>query len=135
MLSKATVLIITTFFLTYFANQCPCHAEGPTWQLSEDINVTLGVRDKFGTLKDYKGTFIIDGPNSKTWQKTLTVSGSDWGFVKFPGEFGDFGDLSQSGLYHWRCMVKGQAVASGEFESRMVDGHIQYLTMDHDKVK
>ncbi len=132
MLAKSTILIITSFFLTYFTNYYPCPAEGPTWQLSEEINVTLGVRDKFGTLKDYKGTFIIDGPNSKTWQKTVTVSGSNWGFVKFPA---DFGDLSQSGLYHWRCMVKEHAVVSGEFESRMVDGHIQYLTMDYNKVK
>lgn len=132
MLSKSTVLIITTFCLAYFTNYCPCRAEEPTWQLSEEINVTLGVRDKFGTLKDYKGTFIIDGPNAKTWQKTVTVSGSDWGFIKFPG---DFGDLSQSGLYQWRCMVKGRAVVSGEFESRWAAGHIQYVTMDYNKVK
>jgi hypothetical protein len=132
MQSKSKILTITLCLLTYFLNCCPCLAQQPSWQLSEEINITLGVRDKFDTLKTYEGRFVVEGPKSKTWQKTIIVTGSDWGYVKFPE---DFGDYPQEGLYRWHCVVKGRIVISGQFEYHWIDGHIQRVSMDYNKEK
>lgn len=85
---------------------------GATWQQSQDGTIELGVRDKFGELKNYDAEFIVKG-NGKKYQIIKHIKGDEFGTVYFPK---DFKTTGIPGKYTWKCTVNNKEVASGDFK-------------------
>ncbi|MBZ8140897.1 hypothetical protein CLD22_13420 [Rubrivivax gelatinosus] len=86
----------------------PCAAQ--TWQQSTAAAVELGVRDKYGD-KPFRAEFVVVGPQGRE-TRSITVEGSAFGVVHYPG---DFGGYMAPGQYRWSARVDGKVVADGRF--------------------
>jgi hypothetical protein len=82
-----------------------------TWQQSQDMNVELGVRDKFGNSVQYEAYFVVT-KDGQFFRKKMLVKKDAWGFVYFPK---DFNVNVKPGMYQWKCLVDNKKVASGKF--------------------
>ena len=96
------------------------------WQQSEGVSVQLGVRDKYGYLKNYKALFIVKDENGKEYKIEKNIKGDNCGFVYFPDDFKVYGEV---GDYTWKCFVKGKAVASGKFRLTTVKSYYDQATV------
>jgi len=97
--------------------------EGPSdivWQQSQSVLVELGVRDKYGRLGSYNALFVVTSPDGNQYRTKRRLSGDEFGYVYFPH---DFGTYAKPGTYSWECIVGGNAVVSGRFEYKSVDGY------------
>lgn len=84
----------------------------PAWQQSQDATFELGVRDKYGELKEYDAVFIVK-IHGKEYKATRHVKGDGFSMVYFPK---DFKATSVPGKYAWECLVGGKVVATGDFK-------------------
>jgi hypothetical protein len=85
-----------------------------SWQQSKATSVTLGVRDKFGSLGAYTADFIVTGPDRKKYSVNKQVNSSDWGYVSFPGDFTP-SFASVGGVYSVECLVNSRVVTRDRF--------------------
>lgn len=91
-----------------------------TWQTSVNdqnrSNVVLGVRDKWGTLGNYRATFVVTAPGRKTFRGTASTTGDEWAYINFPGDFS--GSPSASGTYTVVFYVNGVVIGRDRFRYR-----------------
>jgi len=83
------------------------------WQQSTAINVQLGIREKFGNLKNYEAIFIVTDSKGKEYKLTKKIQSDEWQFVYFPEDFNTDGG---KGIYRWKGVVDGKTVIHGKFE-------------------
>src|SRR5438045_7379792 len=84
------------------------------WQSSESPSVNLGVRDKYNVLGGYEATFIVtESRSGKTYEKTISVEGDDFGEVRFPEGFRVIDLNVQGKSFTWKCVVRGKVVLQG----------------------
>jgi len=83
------------------------------WQQSTAINVQLGIREKFGNLKQYEASFIVTDAKGKEFKLTKKIKSDEWQFVYFPEDFNTDGG---KGIYRWKGTVNDKTVIHGKFE-------------------
>jgi len=96
------------------------------WQQSEGATVHLGVRDKYGNLKEYRAIFVVRDKNGKEYKLEKDVTDDTWGYVYFPEDFKVYGE---EGDYTWKCFVKGKVVVSGKFKLTTVKSFCDQATV------
>jgi hypothetical protein len=101
----AIFLIVLIFF------QELAFSDNVIWQQSQDTNIQLGVRDKYGAIGKYQARFMIEG-SGRAYSLNKIIKGDEWGFVYFPK---DFHVLIISGDYSWKVVVNGNVVGKGNF--------------------
>jgi len=84
------------------------------WQHSTAPTVKLGIREKWGTIPNYKATFLVEGPEGLSLTATIQVRDSMSGYVTFPDDFER--NWAPDGAYKWSATVNGKQVVFGRFE-------------------
>ena len=96
-----------------------------TWQTSVDDSrqgtVTLGLRDKWGTVGRYTASFVVTAPSKRKtrvpkFQGWTTVSGDDFGYISFPDDFD--GKPLAGGTYTVIFYADGIIVGRDKFKFR-----------------
>lgn len=121
---KTLILGIAALAVLFFASesalaQSQSKVRRATWQTSVDDSqrgvVTLGLRDKWGTLGRFTATFVVrQGRTSYTGRMAST--GDEWAYIDFPSQFG--GGRPASGTYRVTFYVSGVVVGSDSFQFR-----------------
>lgn len=90
-----------------------------TWQTSVDDSqpgvVTLGLRDKWGTMGRFTATFVVT-IGRKTYRGTMSAVGDEWAYIDFPSQFR--GGTPAAGNYRVAFSVKGVVVGRDRFRYR-----------------
>ena len=90
-----------------------------TWQTSVDDSqpgvVTLGLRDKWGTLGRFTATFVVT-IGRKTYRGTMSAVQDEWAYIDFPSQFR--GGTPSAGSYKVVFSVKGVVVGRDRFRYR-----------------
>jgi hypothetical protein len=86
---------------------------GSTWQSTEEPEIRLGVRDKYGNLGSYTANFVVEGKKGDRYQLAKKVHGDSFANVEFPQDFDGYAPV---GSYTWKCLVNGKVAVSGRFE-------------------
>lgn len=91
-----------------------------TWQTSVDDSsrgtVTLGVRDKWGSLGSFTATFAVTAPNGKRFRGRMATTGDEWAFIEFPGQFS--GRPRAGGTYKVVFSVNRVVIGRDKFKFR-----------------
>lgn len=121
---KAMIFAVAVFAVVFFASesalgQSQSKVRRATWQTSVDDSqrgvVTLGLRDKWGTLGRFTATFVVrQGRNSYTGRMAST--GDEWAYIDFPSQFP--GRQPPAGSYKVTFYVSGVVVGSDSFRFR-----------------
>lgn len=89
-----------------------------TWQQSTSLEVSLGVRDKFGQGGNYTVVFAVKEPTGATSSKVAKAKGDEFVSVRFPT---DFNTYLKRGRYTWTASVSGRQIATGRFAYEPVE--------------
>src|SRR3989338_4847246 len=99
--------ILIFFFVLLFPFFVYAEEPKPIWQQSEGVNVEIGIRDKFGSLKGYNALFVVVSPSGKEYRVEKKIADDNWGYAYFPA---DFKTTEEPGEYSWKCFVNGKEV-------------------------
>ena len=122
-------LIILCCFLALFIfnadSVCAQRSRKPAkkvlWQTSVDVSepglVTLGIRDKEGTLEKFSAAFVVTATAGKRKHRARTVgTNSSWAYVSFPGDFAP--STLRSGTYTIVFYGNGVVIGREKFKFR-----------------
>ncbi len=121
---KLKIPIISIFAAVVFVLVTVASAHGQsvksaTWQTSVDDSqpgvVTLGLRDKWGTMRRFTATFVVT-IGRKTYRGTMSAVEDEWAYIDFPSQFR--GGTPSAGNYRVAFSVKGVVVGRDRFRYR-----------------
>ena len=113
------------FMLALFmGNSVGAQETEPIWQNSQSATVQIGVRDKFGSLGNYRVKFVVKDSNGEEFTTEKEVSSDNWGYASFPG---DFNVYSNPGEYSWKAYVDGEEIGDGKFTYSTVDTFVDQV--------
>ncbi len=113
-------LIMFTGIRSAYAQRSQNAVKKATWQTSVDDSrrgsVTLGVRDKWGSLGRFTATFIVTAPNGKTFRGQMATTQDEWAYIDFPSQFS--GSPRAGGNYKVVFSVNGVVIGRDKFRFR-----------------
>ncbi len=113
------VFLATAFAAFAFANANGQSVRRATWQTSVDDSrrgvVTLGVRDKWGTMGRFTATFVAK-IGARTFRGRMSSTGDEWAYIDFPSQFGNAAPTA--GTYTVTFYVNGVVIGRDRFRYR-----------------
>ena len=113
-------LLLTVAIFVVFAGQTSGQSVSEaTWQTSVNDSqrgvVTLGVRDKWGTMGSFTAKFVAS-IGRKTFRGEMSTTQDEWAYIDFPGDFQ--GGAPAAGTYKVTFYVKGVVIGRDRFRYR-----------------
>lgn len=112
--------MLTLVFVAAFAdNALGQSVKDATWQTSVNDSergvVTLGVRDKWGTMRSFTAKFVAT-IGRKTYRGQMSTTQDEWAYIDFPGGFP--GSTPKAGTYKVVFYVNGVIIGRDRFRFR-----------------